>query len=117
MPRASRSTRPRSSTGAPAPTAAPLVPDHPPPSHGRKHMTESQDHPTGSPQGAGPEAEAGCPVAHDSATSSGSESENPAIDSPAPQTGGRPRTNKDWWPNQLDLSVLHAHTPRANPLG
>ena len=73
-------------------------------------MTESQDHPTGSPHG-------GCPVAHDSATSSGSESENPAIDSPTPQTGGRPRTNKDWWPNQLDLSVLHAHSPQSNPLG
>jgi catalase-peroxidase len=80
-------------------------------------MTESQDHPNGSPQGVGPGADAGCPVAHDSATSSGSESENPAIDSPTPKTGGRPRTNKDWWPNQLDLSVLHAHTPRANPLG
>ncbi|MEU4158722.1 catalase/peroxidase HPI [Actinoplanes sp. NPDC026670] len=51
-----------------------------------------------------------CPVAH------GSESENPAIDSPTPQTGGRPRTNRDWWPNQLDLSVLHAHSSRGNPL-
>ncbi|HWJ82296.1 MAG TPA: catalase/peroxidase HPI [Nocardioides sp.] len=56
----------------------------------------------------------GCPVAHDG---SGSESENPAIDSPTPQTGGRPRTIKDWWPNQLDLSVLHAHPADGNPLG
>jgi catalase-peroxidase len=46
----------------------------------------------------------------------GSESENPAIDSPTPQTEGRPHSNKDWWPNQLDLSVLHAHSPRANPI-
>ena len=46
----------------------------------------------------------------------GSESENPAIDSPTPKTDGRPHTNKDWWPNQLDLSVLHAHSPRANPI-
>ena len=80
-------------------------------------MTESQDHPTGSPQGVDDKAEAGYPVAPDSATASGSESENPAIDSPTPKTGGRPRTNKDWWPHQLDLSVLHAHTPQANPLG
>jgi catalase-peroxidase len=29
----------------------------------------------------------------------------------------RPRTNRDWWPNQLDLSVLHQHSPRANPMG
>lgn len=55
----------------------------------------------------------GCPVAHNG----GSESENPAIDSPTPKTGGRPHSNKDWWPNQLDLSVLHAHSPESNPLG
>ncbi|WP_433306422.1 catalase/peroxidase HPI [Actinoplanes sp. CA-030573] len=59
----------------------------------------------------------GCPVAHDSVTAHGSESENPAIDSPKPRTGGRPRTNRDWWPNQLDLSVLHAHSNKGNPLG
>ncbi|MDP9792797.1 catalase-peroxidase [Catenuloplanes nepalensis] len=59
----------------------------------------------------------GCPVAHDSVTATGSESENPAIDSPTPKTGGRPRTNRDWWPNQLDLSVLHAHSSKGNPLG
>jgi catalase-peroxidase len=45
-----------------------------------------------------------------------SESENPAIPSPTPKQT-RPRTNKDWWPNQLDLSVLRAHSPRSNPLG
>ncbi|MGY5034052.1 catalase/peroxidase HPI [Streptomyces sp. 900116325] len=46
---------------------------------------------------------------------SGSESENPAISSPAPtQTG--PKTNRDWWPNQLDLQVLHQHSPQSNPL-
>ncbi len=49
-------------------------------------------------------------------TPQGSESENPAIDSPEPK-GHRPRTNRDWWPNQLDLSVLHQHSPRGNPLG
>ena len=80
-------------------------------------MTESQDRPTGSPQGADRTDGNGCPVAPDSATSTGSESENPAIDSPTPQTGGRPRSNKDWWPHQLDLSILHAHTPQGNPLG
>jgi catalase-peroxidase len=26
-------------------------------------------------------------------------------------------TNADWWPNQLNLSILHANHPRANPLG
>ncbi|MET3425496.1 catalase-peroxidase [Actinoplanes tereljensis] len=62
-------------------------------------------------------AASGCPVAHDSVTSHGSESENPAIDAPTPKTGGRPHTNRDWWPNQLDLSVLHAHSLKGNPLG
>ncbi|MRK03076.1 catalase/peroxidase HPI [Aeromicrobium sp. S22] len=70
-----------------------------------------------SPQGIDRKAEAGCPVMPDSAAAHGSESENPAIDSPTPKTGGRPRTNKDWWPNQVDLSVLHAHSSKANPLG
>ena len=26
-------------------------------------------------------------------------------------------TNKDWWPNQLNLSVLHANSAKANPMG
>ena len=43
-----------------------------------------------------------------------SESENPAISAPKPKTT-RPRTNQDWWPNQLDLSVLRE--PSANPMG
>ena len=49
-------------------------------------------------------------------TTSGSESESPVISSPTPKST-RPRTNKDWWPNQLDLSVLHHHSPLSNPMG
>ncbi len=26
-------------------------------------------------------------------------------------------TNRDWWPNQLDLQVLHQHSPLSNPMG
>ncbi len=26
-------------------------------------------------------------------------------------------TNRDWWPNQLDLSVLRQHSEKSNPLG
>ena len=47
----------------------------------------------------------------------GSESENPVIPSPEPKTDRRPHSNRDWWPNQLNLQVLHQHSPRANPLG
>jgi catalase-peroxidase len=46
----------------------------------------------------------------------GSESENPVIDSPTPKAH-RPRTNRDWWPNQLNLQVLHQHSERSSPLG
>ncbi|MEW5628058.1 catalase/peroxidase HPI, partial [Streptomyces hydrogenans] len=35
--------------------------------------------------------------------------------SPSPKDT-RPRTNRDWWPNQLDLSVLHRNDPQADPL-
>ena len=48
-------------------------------------------------------------------TDSVSESENPAIPSPTVKHT-RPRTNRDWWPNQLDLSVLHQHSPLSNPM-
>jgi catalase-peroxidase len=50
------------------------------------------------------------------ATRSVSESENPAIPSPTPKRT-RPRTNKDWWPDQLELSILHAHSPVGDPMG
>ncbi len=46
----------------------------------------------------------------------GSESENPVIPSPTP-TPTRPRTNRDWWPNQLNLQVLRQHSPQSNPMG
>ncbi|WP_170334485.1 catalase/peroxidase HPI [Ruegeria arenilitoris] len=41
-----------------------------------------------------------------------------------PKTGGCPvmhgagtRSNRDWWPNQLNLSILHQNTPASSPLG
>ncbi|MGW1640411.1 catalase/peroxidase HPI [Streptomyces lavendulae] len=47
---------------------------------------------------------------------SGSESENPAIPAPTPAPA-RPRANRDWWPDQLDLQVLHQNSPLSDPMG
>jgi len=47
---------------------------------------------------------------------SGSESESPVIPSPTPKAT-RPMTNEDWWPNQVNLQVLHRHSPRSDPMG
>jgi len=30
--------------------------------------------------------------------------------------GARRYTNADWWPNQLDLKILHQHSPLSNPM-
>jgi len=46
----------------------------------------------------------------------GSESENPVISAPAPHVG-RPRSNQDWWPNQLNLQPLHQKTRKPGPRG
>jgi catalase-peroxidase len=46
----------------------------------------------------------------------GSESESPVIPSPT-AVPGRPRTNQDWWPNQLNLQVLRQHSVRSSPMG
>jgi catalase-peroxidase len=31
--------------------------------------------------------------------------------------GARTRSNRDWWPNQLNLQVLNQHGPKSNPMG
>src|SRR5215467_2983217 len=31
--------------------------------------------------------------------------------------GTRAHTNREWWPNQLDLQVLHQHSPLSDPMG
>lgn len=40
-----------------------------------------------------------CPFAHGARTTLGTQS------------------NRDWWPNQLNLGILHQHAPASNPLG
>jgi catalase-peroxidase len=37
-------------------------------------------------------------------------------DSKNPATGGRGTSNRDWWPNQLNLNILHQHSSKSNPM-
>ncbi len=79
---------------------------------------------TTSPSDSQPDT-AASPKSYDSTTSpqgtdttaSTSESENPAIPGPTVQVTNRPRTNRDWWPNQVDLSVLNKPSRDSDPLG
>src|SRR5215831_19394772 len=36
---------------------------------------------------------------------------------PVSSTARTGRTNQDWWPNRLNLSVLHPNHPAGNPMG
>jgi len=33
------------------------------------------------------------------------------------QVTGRGTSNMDWWPNQLNLKILHQHSAKSNPMG
>ncbi len=44
------------------------------------------------------------------------ESKCPFAGGPAGNTRAGSRTNRDWWPNQLKLSVLHQHSPQSDPM-
>ncbi len=50
-----------------------------------------------------------CPVMHGAAVSAPVPARMSSI------VGGR--SNRDWWPNQLDLSILHQHSSLSNPMG
>lgn len=34
-----------------------------------------------------------------------------------PVMGPRKQTNRDWWPNALDLRVLAQHSSKSDPMG
>ncbi len=36
---------------------------------------------------------------------------------PVHHSGRRHRGNRDWWPNQLDVQILHGHSVRSDPMG
>src|ERR671925_775706 len=46
-----------------------------------------------------------------------SESKCPVMNGANGTTTARARSNRDWWPNQLKLEILHQNSPLADPLG
>ncbi|MEL6603234.1 MAG: catalase/peroxidase HPI [Cyanobacteria bacterium J06614_10] len=46
-----------------------------------------------------------------------SESKCPFTGTAQKFTASTGRSNRDWWPNQLNLNILHQHAPQSNPMG
>jgi catalase-peroxidase len=46
-----------------------------------------------------------------------SESKCPVMNGAHRHTAAGVRSNRDWWPNQLNLQILHQNSPQSNPLG
>ncbi len=44
-------------------------------------------------------------------------SKSPATGSGRKHMAGRGTTNRDWWPNQLNLRILHQQDKKSNPMG
>ncbi len=55
------------------------------------------------------------------AGASGPENQEPNLSTeskcPVAHDARRFQTNADWWPNQLNLNILHQHSPLSNPMG
>jgi catalase-peroxidase len=45
------------------------------------------------------------------------ESKRPVTGHAGMISASRGTSNRDWWPNQLNLNILHQHAPASNPLG
>jgi len=71
----------------------------------------SSHHDTTTGAGATAMAAGKCPI-----TGLGGDAGATDASAPAPTRAGAP-TNADWWPNQLDLRVLHQNPPAGNPMG
>ncbi|MFY0664962.1 MAG: catalase/peroxidase HPI [Natronospirillum sp.] len=52
-----------------------------------------------------------------SANTNGSAGKCPVMHGAQTKQGGTGPTNRMWWPNQLNLNILHQHAPKSNPLG
>ena len=46
-----------------------------------------------------------------------SENKCPVMNGASQHTAAGARSNRDWWPNQLRLEILHQNSPLSNPMG
>src|SRR5579883_3270103 len=61
---------------------------------------------------------AGTPIGDAQRAATGQLLDNTTNESKCPFDGrSRPLTNRDWWPHQVDLQVLHQHSDLSNPMG
>jgi catalase-peroxidase len=80
-------------------------------------------HGTGSAAGAAPAAGSKCPFAFFSAGPQAAAAGGPAVGAAAAGVPGEvapaggPNSNRDWWPEHLNLKVLHPNSPASNPMG
>ena len=52
-----------------------------------------------------------------SGTANGAASVCPFMGTPQAFAAGGGTLNQDWWPNQLNLTILHQHAPQVSPMG
>ncbi len=52
------------------------------------------------------------------ASAAGTQQQTSSTESKCPVAhGARPQNNKGWWPNQLNVNILHQHSPASDPMG
>ncbi len=61
--------------------------------------------------------DAGIRAGHNTHSLTAGENKCPVLGGRHGHTAARARSNRDWWPNQLNLQVLHQHSALSNPMG
>ena len=60
---------------------------------------------------------AGATVLNGQEQNSSTESKCPVAHGARQHTLAGARTNADWWPNQVNVNILHQHSPLSDPMG
>jgi catalase-peroxidase len=57
-----------------------------------------------------------CPVMHGAAAARNEPGKCPVVHGTSSNVTAKARSNRDWWPEQLNLDLLHQHSARSNPM-